>query len=174
MRISASVFLALPLLAFAAEEAVPEGAAAAEGVAEGAAEGLAGEAADTGAFGQYKAQFQNFLGSFGGKPAAESDKVKEMKAAQAAVEEVPVEGDALSKLTLENWHETLFGELPEDTTTPQEWWLFVTGRNKTCNGKLPLHCPLSQSGPGDANASPQATATRPRLPSTRRPPGSTP
>lgn len=137
MRISASVFLALPLVAFAAEEAVPEGGAAA--AAEGAAEGLAGEAAaETGVFDQYKAQFQNFLGSFGGKPAAESEKVQAMRKEQAAVQEVPVEGDALSVLTQENWHETLFGSLPEDTTTPEEWWLFVTGRNKTCNGKLSL------------------------------------
>lgn len=137
MRISASVYLALPLLAFAAEEAVPEGAAAAaEGVAEGATEGLAGEAAETGMLDQYKAQFQNFLGSFGGKSAAESEKVQEMRKEQAAVQEVPVEGNALSTLTLDNWHETLFSSLPEDTTTPEEWWLFITGRNKTCNGKL--------------------------------------
>ena len=129
--------MALPLLAFAAEEAVPEGAAgAAEGVAEGATEGLAGEGAETGIFDQYKAQFQNFLGSFGGKPAAESEKVQEMRKEQAAVQEIPVEGSALSTLTLDNWHETLFGSLPEDTTTPEEWWLFVTGRNKTCNGKF--------------------------------------
>ena len=117
MRLSSSIFLAMPLAALAAEEG-------------------AGGAA--GAFDQYKAQFQNFLGSFGSKPAAESEKVTQMKAAQAAVEKVVVEGDALSELTLDNWQETLLGSLPQDATTPEEWWLFITGRNKTCNGMLPL------------------------------------
>lgn len=110
MRFSSSVFLALPLAAFAAEE---------------------------GAFGQYKAQFQNFLGSFGAKQAADQDQVAEERKQQYQVEEVPVEGTALSALTLENWQETLYGALPEGATTPEEWWVFVTGRNKTCRGKFP-------------------------------------
>lgn len=110
MRFSSSIFLALPLVTFAAEE---------------------------GAFDQYKAQFQNFLGSFGGKGAAETEAADQIKKEQYTVEEVPVEGSALSTLTLDNWHETLYGSLPEGATTPEEWWLFVTGRNKTCNGKPP-------------------------------------
>lgn len=152
MRFSASVFLALPLAAFAAEE---------------------GATGATGMFDQYKAQFQNFLGSFGAKPAAQSEKIIQMKKEQAAVEEVPVEGNALSTLTLDNWRETLFGSLPQDTTTPEEWWLFVTGRNKTCSGKLSSLF-LSPFVSNDANAGAQATATRPRPPSTRRPSGLAP
>lgn len=108
MRFSSSVLLALPLTAFAAEEG--------------------------GAFGQYKAQFQNFLGSFGAKQAEQSEKVVKMKAEQAAVEPVAVEDAHLATLTLGTWKDTLYGSLPADTTTPEEWWLFVTGRNKTCNG----------------------------------------
>lgn len=116
MRFSSAVFLALPLAAFAAE----------------------GDSA----FDQYKAQFQNFLGSFGGKPAAQSEQSEQAQQAAQAVkerysaEEKPVEGSALSMLTLDNWKETLYGSIPEGQTTPEEWWLFVTGRNKTCNGKL--------------------------------------
>ena len=166
MRLSSSLFLALPFAAFAAEEAVAE-----QNAAEQNAEGAAGVA---GAFDQYKAQFQNFLGSFGAKPAAQSEKVAQMKREQAAVEEVPVEGNALASLTMDNWHETLYGSLPQDATTPEEWWLFITGRNKTCNGRLPPLSHLSIQVRCLANEIPQATASRPRPRSTRRPPSSAP
>lgn len=100
-------------------------------------------------FEQYKAQFQNFLGSFGAKPAAAAAKevVKDAAgaaagaatdaaaaAAYAATGTHPVQ--AVEVLTLGNWKDTLYSNVQSGQTTPDEWWVLVTGRNKTCFG----HC----------------------------------
>jgi hypothetical protein len=103
-----------------------------------------------GPFEQYKAQFQNFLGSFGAKPAAVAakDAVKDAAgaaagaatgaaaaAAHAATGTHPVQ--AVEVLTLGNWKDTLYSNVQPGQTTPDEWWVLVTGRNKTCFGRLP-------------------------------------
>lgn len=44
----------------------------------------------------------------------------------------------LSTLTLENWKETLYEPVAADATTPEEWWVLVSGRNKTCYGTIHL------------------------------------
>lgn len=130
MRFSTSAVLALPLLAAAAESP----------------------------FEQYKAQFQNFLGSFGAKPAAAAvakEAVKEAAgaaagvagtaaaaatdaaataaaaAAHAATGTRPVEGIEL--LTVNNWKDTLYSGVKPGSV--DEWWVLVSGRNKTCMGK---------------------------------------
>ncbi len=90
-----------------------------------------------GPFEQYRAQFQNFLGSFGSyvpkvAPPAE----------QAAAPEVKHPGRKTEILTLDNWKDTLYSRVKPDATKPEEWWLLVTGRNKTCFGMLsrPMPC----------------------------------
>jgi len=104
MRIPASsVLLALPVLGAAAE----------------------------GVFDQYKAQFQNFLGSFGSylpktEPQAEKAEAADAKASAKKLE----------VLTLDNWKDTLYAPVRPGATKPEEWWVLVTGRNKTCWGKL--------------------------------------
>lgn len=109
MRFSTTAMLALPLLAAAAESP----------------------------FDQYKAKFQNFLSSFGVQtPGADKEpaaagtepKTKTSKASSKAKE--------ISVLTLENWNSTLFAPVQPGATTPEEWWVLVSGRNKTCFG----HC----------------------------------
>ncbi|KAK3315370.1 hypothetical protein B0H66DRAFT_343106 [Apodospora peruviana] len=102
MRFSTSALLALPLLAAAAESP----------------------------FEQYKAKFQNFLGSFGAT-APSADKVPPVDAAKAKVGSKKIE-----TLTLQNWKETLYRPVHPDATQPEEWWVLVTGGNKTCFG----HC----------------------------------
>lgn len=111
-------------------------------------------------FEQYKAQFQNFLGSFGAKPAAAAAKeaVKDAAgaaagaatnaaaaAAHAATGTHPVQ--AVEVLTLGNWKDALYSNVQAGQTTPDEWWVLVTGRNKTCFGRLPAQtheaCPCS-------------------------------
>ena len=86
-----------------------------------------------GAFEQYKAQFQNFLGSFGQylpkeQPQQANVPDPEAKAASGTKQ--------LEILTLDNWKQKLYSPVkPQDTTKPEEWWVLVTGRNRTCFGK---------------------------------------
>ncbi|KAJ9165065.1 Peptidyl-tRNA hydrolase [Coniochaeta hoffmannii] len=107
MRLSSSAVLALPLLA------------AAQGPFE--------------QFEQYKAQFQNFLSGFGAKAPTEapSAKTNPVQAAEAAIGATQVD-----VLTLSNWKDVLYGPVKADQTTPTEWWVLISGGNKTCFG----HC----------------------------------
>ncbi|XWX01836.1 hypothetical protein V2A60_009865 [Cordyceps javanica] len=92
---------------------------------------LAADAAADGPLGQYKAQFQNFLGKFTGY-VADSAVVQDgpVAAVEAKVGEIK-----MSHLTLENWKETLYAPVKDGSEIPEEWWVFITGRNKTCFGQ---------------------------------------
>lgn len=125
MRFSTSAILALPLLAAAAE----------------------------GPFEQYKAQFQNFLNSFGSKTPTPS-KQDPVDATEAKVQVSEKKVDAL---TLDNWKDTLYGPVKSDATQPEEWWVLITGRNKTCFG----HCHKVESA---FNESAAKFATLPKAP----------
>lgn len=78
---------------------------------------------------QYKAQFQNILGQFGSYIPNPSihDPVAALQAKVGSMK--------LSVLTLENWKETLYGPVLPNAKTPEEWWVLITGRNKTCFGR---------------------------------------
>lgn len=79
---------------------------------------------------QYKAQFQNFLGQMGSyipNPGAHNP---------IAAAEAKAGSMKLSVLTLDNWKQTLYEPVASDATIPEEWWVLVTGRNKTCYGTL--------------------------------------
>jgi len=94
-------------------------------------------------FEQYKAQFQNFLGSLGVKiPGSDTDGAASGTGpgagspppdTGAASEEKICKAD-ISVLTLSNWKDTLYSPVTPSTSTPEEWWVFVTGGNKTCQG----------------------------------------
>lgn len=67
----------------------------------------------------------------------------------------------LSTLTLENWKHTLYEPVAAGATVPEEWWVLVTGRNKTCYGESwssspPLSAARRESlrPPDPGNASP--------------------
>lgn len=78
---------------------------------------------------QYKAQFQDFIGQMGSyipNPGT-YDPVAALEAKTGAMK--------LSTLTLENWQQTLYEPVGPETTTPEEWWVLVSGRNKTCYGR---------------------------------------
>ena len=119
MRFATSVVLALPLLA-AAESP----------------------------FEQYKAQFQNFLGSIGSFiPGAAQEKAAEPAAADQSSATKPkaaVVEPKISVLTLDNWKDTLYAPVKAGATKPEEWWVFISGGNKTCYGMYSTH---SQSPP---------------------------
>lgn len=44
-------------------------------------------------------------------------------------------GKTLKVLTLNDWESTLRGSVSPTSTKPEEWWVFVTGGNKTCFGQ---------------------------------------
>ncbi|KAI9158590.1 peptidyl-tRNA hydrolase [Paramyrothecium foliicola] len=80
-------------------------------------------------FQQYKAQFQNVLDKFGSyipKPSVHDP----VAAAEAKIGE-----KKLSILTIDNWKDTLYEPVSADATTPVEWWVLISGRNKTCYGR---------------------------------------
>lgn len=83
-------------------------------------------------FQQYQAQFQNFLGQFGSY-IPNPNKHDPVGAAEAKAGEMK-----MNVLTLSNWKETLYSPVTAQSTTPEEWWVFVTGRNKSCFGMLVL------------------------------------
>ncbi|KAJ9138658.1 Peptidyl-tRNA hydrolase [Pleurostoma richardsiae] len=81
-------------------------------------------------FGQYKAQFQNFLGQFGSYiPSPNKHDPVQAAAAKAGAQKMDV-------LTLSNWKDTLYGSVQPGQTDPEEWWILVSGGNKSCFG----HC----------------------------------
>ncbi|KAM7206352.1 hypothetical protein V8F33_000638 [Rhypophila sp. PSN 637] len=102
MRFSTSAVLALPLLAAAAESP----------------------------FQQYKAKFQNFLGSFGASTPSTDSIPNPVESVKAKVGAKKIE-----TLTLSNWKDTLYAPVQPGATVPEEWWVLITGGNKTCFGR---------------------------------------
>ncbi|EQL04173.1 peptidyl-tRNA hydrolase [Ophiocordyceps sinensis CO18] len=81
-------------------------------------------------FAQYQAHLQNFLGRVvSGVPnPGIHDPVAALEAKMGSMK--------LSTLTLGNWKQTLYEPVAPGATVPEEWWVLITGRNKTCLG----HC----------------------------------
>lgn len=42
---------------------------------------------------------------------------------------------SMEVLTLNNWNQTLFSPVKPGATKPEEWWVLITGGNKTCFGR---------------------------------------
>ncbi|GAO16656.1 uncharacterized protein UV8b_00780 [Ustilaginoidea virens] len=80
--------------------------------------------------GQYKAHFQTFMDKI--TSHIPNPGIHDAVAAAAA----KIGAMKLSILTLENWKETLYEPVASGATVPVEWWVLITGRNKTCFG----HC----------------------------------
>lgn len=79
--------------------------------------------------GQYKAQFQTYLdkmGSYIPNPG-KHDPVAALEAKLGSMR--------LSTLTLDNWKETLYEPVAPNAKNPTEWWVLISGRNKTCFGE---------------------------------------
>jgi hypothetical protein len=80
---------------------------------------------------EYKAKFQNFLSSFGVAQA-----VPEAAPDAAEVKATSTGKTAMHVLDLHTWNQTLFAPVKQGATKPEEWWVLITGGNKTCFG----HC----------------------------------
>ena len=68
-------------------------------------------------------------------------------------------GKALSILTLGDWKETILGSVKPASSAPEEWWILVTGGNKTCFG----HCAKVETAFNDTAALFAANPTAPHL-----------
>lgn len=85
---------------------------------------------------EYQAQFENYLDQaqvFLGNVASKLPNPNKHDAAAAA--EAKAGSLNLDILTLDNWKQTLYGPVKPESTTPEEWWVLITGGNKTCFGK---------------------------------------
>ncbi|KAF5612111.1 peptidyl-tRNA hydrolase [Fusarium sp. NRRL 25303] len=78
---------------------------------------------------QYKAQFQNVIGQFASyiPNPGHHDPVAAAEAKAGSMR--------LNVLTLENWKQTLYEPVSAGATSPEEWWLLISGGNKTCYGR---------------------------------------
>lgn len=85
-------------------------------------------AAEEGVFAQYKAQFQNFIGKFGSM--VEENVPKDPVASVAA----KIGSVKVTSLTLDTWKDTLYEPVKAAATSPEEWYVMITGGNKTCYG----------------------------------------
>lgn len=85
---------------------------------------------------EYQAQFENYLGqaqSFLGKV---TDKIPHPNRFDpVAAAEAKAGSLNLDILSLNSWKDTLYGPVKPGSTTPEEWWVLITGGNKTCFGK---------------------------------------
>lgn len=91
----------------------------------------------------YQAQFQDYLGQAQGyfeKVASSLPNPNKYDAAGAAAAKSGP--NQMAVIGLHNWKETLYEPVTPGSTTPEEWWLLITGGNKTCFGKTPCQ-PLS-------------------------------
>jgi len=81
-------------------------------------------------FEQYKAQFNGLfdtIGSYLPNPAKAASPVSDAQAKAGSL--------VVHELTLSNWKDTLYGSVTPGQQKPEEWWVFITGRNKTCYGR---------------------------------------
>ncbi|KAI2631659.1 hypothetical protein GGS21DRAFT_154644 [Xylaria nigripes] len=89
----------------------------------------------------YQAQFQQYLGQaqlYFDKVAANFPSPNKYDPDAAAAAKAD---SNINVIGLHNWRETLYGSVAPGSTTPDEWWVFITGRNKTCGG----HCGKSEA-----------------------------
>ncbi|KAI0025920.1 hypothetical protein F4780DRAFT_789393 [Xylariomycetidae sp. FL0641] len=86
---------------------------------------------------EYQEQFQHYLGVAQGyyeKIAARIPQPNRYDPVAAA--EAKAGSMQMDILSLDNWKDVLYAPVKPDTTTPEEWWVLITGGNKTCFG----HC----------------------------------
>ncbi|KAI0878775.1 hypothetical protein GGS24DRAFT_341507 [Hypoxylon argillaceum] len=85
----------------------------------------------------YQAQFQEYLGQAQGHFEKLASKIpspnKYDPITAAAAKDGPTN---MHTIALHNWKDILYEPVTPGSTTPEEWWVLMTGGNKTCFG----HC----------------------------------
>ncbi|KAI3341503.1 hypothetical protein F4824DRAFT_315789 [Ustulina deusta] len=85
----------------------------------------------------YQAQFQEYLGQAQGYfEKAASFIPSPNKYDSVAAAEAKAGLNKIDIIGLHNWKDTLYEPVAPGSTTPEEWWVLITGGNKTCFG----HC----------------------------------
>jgi len=130
MRLSTISTLALPLLVAATEQESP--------------------------LDQFKAQAQHYLGKFSSY-IPNPNKPHTSNEAHAAAAKAG--GKTLHVLTLGDWEDTIRGSVKPASTTPVEWWVLLTGGNKTCFG----HCGVVETAFNETAALFAANPAAPHL-----------
>ncbi|KAI4866955.1 hypothetical protein F4820DRAFT_230992 [Hypoxylon rubiginosum] len=86
---------------------------------------------------EYQAQFENYLGQAQSYLGSFASKIPQPnKHDPVAAAEAKAGSLNLDILALNTWKDTLYGPVKPESTTPEEWWVLITGGNKTCFG----HC----------------------------------
>lgn len=118
----------------------------------------------------YQAQFQQYLGQAQGYFETFASKIPSpSKFDPIAAAAAKAGANKVDILGLHNWKETLYGPVTPGSTTPEEWWVLITGGNKTCFGRA---SPSTFDPPYIIwliAVFVQAIAARSRPPSTRQP-----
>ncbi|KAL3427190.1 hypothetical protein PVAG01_00699 [Phlyctema vagabunda] len=109
MRFSTTTILALPLLAAATQQESP--------------------------LDQAKAQFEYYLQKVQSYLPALPNPNRQHPAEAAHAAASSVGAKTLNVLTLNNWEDTIRSSVKPASTTPEEWYVLVTGGNKTCFGQ---------------------------------------
>ncbi|KAI1816425.1 hypothetical protein GGS20DRAFT_538265 [Poronia punctata] len=85
---------------------------------------------------EYQAQFQQYLGQAQGYVEKFASKIPSPNRYDDAAAAAAKSGsDKISTLGLHNWKNTLYEPVTSGSATPEEWWLLITGGNKTCFGR---------------------------------------
>jgi hypothetical protein len=88
---------------------------------------------------EYQAQFQQYLGQVPGYFGKIASKLPSPNRYDEAAATTAKSGPSkLDVLGLHNWRDTLYGPVSPGSTTPEEWWVLITGGNKTCFGEKSL------------------------------------
>ncbi|KAJ5054284.1 uncharacterized protein L3040_000562 [Drepanopeziza brunnea f. sp. 'multigermtubi'] len=111
MRFSTVPLLALPVLAAAQESPLEQAKAQAEFW-----------------YNQVSAKLSTFSSYIPKADKAHSPHIGSEAAVRAG-------GKTLNILTLNHWEETIRSSVTPESTTPEEWWVLITGGNKTCFGQ---------------------------------------
>jgi hypothetical protein len=85
---------------------------------------------------EYKAQFQQYLGQAQGYFEQLSSKIPSPNRYDpVAAAESKAGSTKIDVIGLHNWKDVLYDPVASGSTTPEEWWVLITGGNKTCFGE---------------------------------------
>ncbi|KAL7624165.1 hypothetical protein AAE478_005722 [Parahypoxylon ruwenzoriense] len=85
----------------------------------------------------YQALFENYLGQAQSILAKVTSKIPHPnKYDPIAAADAKASVLNMDILALDNWKNILYGPVKPESTTPEEWWVLITGGNRTCFG----HC----------------------------------
>ena len=90
----------------------------------------------TGPLDHIKASFQQSFAQYSALAAAYTKFIPHWNTHDAAhAAAAKAGGSNIDILSLDNWKDTLRGSVTPNSAKPEEWWVLITGGNKTCYGR---------------------------------------